>query len=212
MSAYSVLTRLGRPGGPTWLLAYPPRDRLHIGECPLPVDGGRVCGGRLCRVPGQATITCQGCGTAATVDEWESQLYGNIETPIVDAYAGARDLSRRWRREVAPGLIRVWQCRNKVAPATESDPTDPRQRRIVRDERGRTQNGWRHRIGGRGELGLPTAIRTLCGITVGQPVFMAALVTHNAILIHPAHTITRLLAPAHARLLAHLTGGDRHAR
>jgi hypothetical protein len=51
------------------------------------------------------------------------------------------------------------------------------------------------------------ADRTLRGIGPGQPVLLAALTGHGVLAIHPAATITRLLARLHNRLL-----GERHDR
>ena len=59
----------------------------------------------------------------------------------------------------------------------------------------------RHRIGSRGDIGLPTAVRTMCRLQPGEPVLLAALTGHGLLVIHPAATITRLLARQHARIL-----------
>jgi hypothetical protein len=137
-----LLVELGWLGGPTWRMAYPKSpDRLFVGDCPLLVDdteGERVCGSKLFQVPEQPLITCRGCGTAETIEQWERWLYPDGESAVVDAYAGARALSRSWFRPVDPALIRKWQERGKVVPVLEPDPADPDKTRLVRDERGRT--------------------------------------------------------------------------
>jgi hypothetical protein len=63
----------------------------------------------------------------------------------VDAYAGARALSRSWFRPVDPALIRKWQERGKVTPIMEVDPDAPEPEegkepatRIKRDRQHRT--------------------------------------------------------------------------
>jgi hypothetical protein len=141
-----LLLHIGRVNGPVWRLAYPHRaDRLYVGDCPLPMDDDQPCGSRLYQVPDQPLITCQGCGTAETIEQWERWLYPDGDSAEVDAYAGARALSRSWFRPVDPGLIRQWQHRGKVLPVTEPDPDAPPPsegkepaRRIKKDERGRT--------------------------------------------------------------------------
>lgn len=61
-------------------------------------------------------------------------------------------------------------------------------------------HGGRHQIGSRGELPLPAPARRMCGIKPGQPVLLAALVTHDLLVVHPAGTVVRLLADLHTRL------------
>jgi len=68
----------------------------------------------------------------------------------------------------------------------------------------RAQSTGRHRVGSRGDISLPAAVRTLVGITSGAPVFMAALVTRNLLVIHSAGAITRLLRRTYDRLIGDL--------
>jgi hypothetical protein len=65
----------------------------------------------------------------------------------------------------------------------------------------------RHVIGSRGDIGIASAVRTMCGIQPDQSVLMAALVSRGVLAIHPAHTVTRLLARLHGQIL-----GDHHDR
>lgn len=58
----------------------------------------------------------------------------------------------------------------------------------------------RHQIGSRSELPLPAPARRMCGIKSGQPVLLAAFVTHDLLVVHPASTVIRLLADLHTRL------------
>lgn len=126
------LVGLGWIGGPTWRLAYPKTpERLYVGECPLLLEDDSECGGKLFQVPDAPLITCAGCGTADTIEQWERWLYPDAESAVVDAYAGARALSRTWFRPVDPSLIRKWQQRGKVLPVQDGE-------QVVRDERGRT--------------------------------------------------------------------------
>ncbi len=62
----------------------------------------------------------------------------------------------------------------------------------------------RHQVGSRGEVPLPAHARQMCGIEPGQPVLLAALVARNLLVVHPASTVTRLLADLHTEL----AGGD----
>jgi hypothetical protein len=59
----------------------------------------------------------------------------------------------------------------------------------------------RHVVGSRGELPLPTAVRTMCGIAEGEPVLLAAFPARDLLVIHPASTIARLLADLHTQAL-----------
>ncbi|GIH16029.1 hypothetical protein [Rugosimonospora africana] len=61
-------------------------------------------------------------------------------------------------------------------------------------------------VGSRGELPLPASARQMCAITPGQRLLLAALVAHDLLVIHPASTVTRLLADLHAEII-----GGRHA-
>jgi hypothetical protein len=64
-----------------------------------------------------------------------------------------------------------------------------------------------HIIGGRGVLTLPAAARNMCGIESGVAVVLLASLAQNVLVVHPASTITQLLAQHHARL-----EGDRDNR
>jgi hypothetical protein len=64
----------------------------------------------------------------------------------------------------------------------------------------RSVSGGRHRIDDRNLLALPATARRMCGITVGPPVVLVADVSEQTVLIHPAITVTRLLA-THYRTL-----------
>jgi len=59
----------------------------------------------------------------------------------------------------------------------------------------------RHRIGSRGDISIPIAVRTMSGIHIGQPVLLAALPGHHILAVHPAASITRLLARVHRRIV-----------
>ncbi|WP_203862905.1 hypothetical protein [Plantactinospora mayteni] len=56
-------------------------------------------------------------------------------------------------------------------------------------------------VGSRAELPLPASARQMCAIVPGQPLLLAALVAHDLLVIHPASTVTRLLADLHARAI-----------
>jgi hypothetical protein len=64
-----------------------------------------------------------------------------------------------------------------------------------------------HGVGARGVLRLPAAARSMCAIQPGVPVVLHASPGQNVLVVHPASTITRLLAQHHARL-----EGDRDDR
>jgi hypothetical protein len=59
----------------------------------------------------------------------------------------------------------------------------------------------RHPVGSRGELPLPAAARTMCGIVAGQPVLLIAFPAHDLLVIHPASTVAQLLADLHAQAI-----------
>jgi hypothetical protein len=61
--------------------------------------------------------------------------------------------------------------------------------------------GGDHRIDDRGGLALPAAVRRMCGITIGPPVVLVADVPEQTLLVHPARTITRLLAMHYQTLI-----------
>jgi hypothetical protein len=57
-----------------------------------------------------------------------------------------------------------------------------------------------HIVGNRGVLTLPAAARSMSGMEPGSPVVLLASPPQNVLIVHPASTITRLLAQHHARL------------
>ena len=67
--------------------------------------------------------------------------------------------------------------------------------------------GGLHVVGSRGVLTLPAAARSMCGIQPGGAVVLLASPTQNVLVVHPASTVTRLLAKHHGRL-----GGDHNDR
>jgi hypothetical protein len=76
------------------------------------------------------------------------------------------------------------------------------------DHSGRvTARGLLRAVGCRGELPLPVSVRQMCAISPGQPLLLAALTAHDLLVIHPASTVTRLLADLHTQIT-----GDRHDR
>ncbi|MEO3777463.1 hypothetical protein ABGB16_11565 [Micromonospora sp. B11E3] len=64
----------------------------------------------------------------------------------------------------------------------------------------------RHVVHGRGGLCLPAAVRQMCGLLSGVPVLLAASPSQQVLVVHPVHTVARLLAEHHTRLAA----GDGH--
>lgn len=126
-------------------LAYPSiSDRLYIGECPLVVrdiDGvEHVCGTRLYQLPDNPLISCMGCGTDETVEQWQKWIVGDTGG-VSDAYAVASHLALKWMRPVDPALIRKWSQRGHINPVMAADPkpSDPDNVSRVRDGKNRTQ-------------------------------------------------------------------------
>jgi hypothetical protein len=62
----------------------------------------------------------------------------------------------------------------------------------------------RHRIGVRGDLGIPAAVRTMTGFQADESVLLLGLISHATIVIHPADAVTRLLSRVHRRILGDL--------
>ncbi|MCG5465501.1 hypothetical protein MED01_003785 [Micromonospora sp. MED01] len=62
----------------------------------------------------------------------------------------------------------------------------------------------RYRVGSRGELPLPASARQMCRIEPGQPVLLAAFITHDLLVVHPVSTVARRLS----NLYCQLAGGD----
>lgn len=125
-------------------LAYPSgTDRLYIGDCPLLVrdrDGTEtVCATRLYQHPDRPLITCAGCGTDETVEQWQLWMVGDADA-VSDAYAVAAHLALQWMRPVDPALIRQWAHRGHIQAVTRADPTptEPDRQTVVRDAKGRT--------------------------------------------------------------------------
>jgi bifunctional DNA-binding transcriptional regulator/antitoxin component of YhaV-PrlF toxin-antitoxin module len=59
----------------------------------------------------------------------------------------------------------------------------------------------RLRIGSRGDIGIPSAVRALSGLAPGQAVLLAALPTQGILIVHSTGTITRLLGRLQRRIL-----------
>jgi hypothetical protein len=62
----------------------------------------------------------------------------------------------------------------------------------------------RVQVGSRGELPLPASARQMCRIEPGQPVLLAAFITHDLLVVHPVSTVARFLTDLHRQL----AGGD----
>jgi hypothetical protein len=58
-----------------------------------------------------------------------------------------------------------------------------------------------HVLDHRGALHLPTAARRMAGICPGPPVVLAASISEQTLVIHPAATVARLLSAHYANLL-----------
>lgn len=110
----------------TWSLAYPGgyEPRTYIGECPIDMGAGHLCGERLYVRDGKTEIECGGCGTSAHMLDWRRWINPR-GGQVVDVYQAASILSEMWAREVTPGAIRVWATRGKVGRhgATEAGRT-----------------------------------------------------------------------------------------
>lgn len=59
----------------------------------------------------------------------------------------------------------------------------------------------RHVIDSRGAIGLPAALRRLCGIECGPPLVLTAAVPEQMMVIHPAATVAHLLAEHYTNLI-----------
>lgn len=73
---------------------------------------------------------------------WQLRIVGEASA-LVDAYAGAADLSMRWRRPVDPALIRKWASLGKprveqLPPGFIGPPRSLRVERKGKDARQRT--------------------------------------------------------------------------
>lgn len=125
-----LFDELTRPGGDTWRLAFHiGPTSLFVGNCPLdlsPDDGSepQVCGAPLYQAADKALVTCSGCGTMDTIEQWQRWLWP--DKPLeVDAYEGARALSLHWYRSVTPATIRSWAIERptqKVRAVMVPDP------------------------------------------------------------------------------------------
>jgi len=58
-----------------------------------------------------------------------------------------------------------------------------------------------HTVDTRGAIGLPAALRRLCGIEYGPPLVLAAAIPEQVMVIHPAATVAHLLATHYTDLL-----------
>ncbi|RIV40007.1 hypothetical protein D2L64_06680 [Micromonospora radicis] len=56
-------------------------------------------------------------------------------------------------------------------------------------------------VGSRGELPLPASVRQMCAIVPAQPLLLAAIVSHDLLVIHPASSVAWLLADLHAQVI-----------
>jgi hypothetical protein len=56
-------------------------------------------------------------------------------------------------------------------------------------------------VGDRGELALPAAARQMCGIQARSTVVLAAYPGLALLVVHPAHSVARLLSQHHTRLV-----------
>jgi hypothetical protein len=144
-------------------LAYPAGSvRLYVGDCPMEVeeiDGSvGICGARLYQYPDRPLITCVGCRREETIEQWRRWLVGETDT-VGDALAIASHLALMWMRPVDAGAVKKWAQRGRITPITvvvgEDEPADlvetvtvevdgkpveqTVRRRVVRDERNRTQ-------------------------------------------------------------------------
>lgn len=125
-------------------MAYPSgSDRLYVGECPIIVaapDGERVCGTRLYQLPDEPLITCTGCATSETIEQWQRWLVGEARG-TADVFALSAHLALLWMRPVDPALIRQWSHRGRIHPVMRADPApgDPDRQALDKDERGRVR-------------------------------------------------------------------------
>lgn len=132
--------------GPVRAMAYPAgTDRLYVGTCPLVMDDDAACGTRLYQRADQPLITCTGCGTQDTIEQWQRWVVGEAEA-VTDAYAIATHLTMRYLDSMRPkvvdaSLIRQWAHRGHVRPVMRPEPTPlhPDRQVPVRDRQGRVQ-------------------------------------------------------------------------
>lgn len=59
----------------------------------------------------------------------------------------------------------------------------------------------RHVVDRRGGIGLPAALRRMCGISGGPPLVLAAAVPEQVMVVHSAATVARLLAAHYTDLI-----------
>jgi hypothetical protein len=57
-------------------------------------------------------------------------------------------------------------------------------------------------LGSRGDLALPAAARTLCGMTVAEAVVVAAYARQDLVMVYPVGAVARLVHELHVRLAA----------
>ncbi len=62
----------------------------------------------------------------------------------------------------------------------------------------------RIRIGSRGDIGIPSAVRALSGLVPGQAVLLAALSIQGILIVHSAGAVAGLLGRVHRRILGDL--------
>jgi hypothetical protein len=61
-------------------------------------------------------------------------------------------------------------------------------------------------VGSRGDLALPAAARTLCGLTLAAAVVVAAYPRQDLVMVHPVSTVARLVHELHVRSAAYDAG------
>lgn len=70
----------------------------------------------------------------------------------------------------------------------------------------------RHVVDPRGGIGLPTALRHLCGIDHGPPLVLAAAIPEQVMIVHPSTVVAHLLATHYINLIhTHQAQPDRHS-
>lgn len=109
----------------------PPPGQL-LGECPTcgtPVRSDRLIG----------EVTCRGCHTTRTVEEWTRVFVGDL-TASTSATGGdlLAWLSARHQRTISPDVLRQWAARGVRIPQPDGTRTLVRLERLGQDGRGRT--------------------------------------------------------------------------
>lgn len=97
--------------------AYPTRrTSIKLGDCPGTTAAGAPCGTPIRYEPsdyaGTGTITCDGCGTTQTIQEWHTTLIGNDAR--VTAADAAIILATRYHRPIPESTIRAWATKGTI--------------------------------------------------------------------------------------------------